>query len=368
MLVYAFVSEVSPSAVINGLIINLRYAGLFYVGYILVRDNKLDSTLIKKLIFIPASIVIAFGFLQYTVLPSDILRHVGYGPDTIKPVQFIDNNQNDIRILSTLRGPNPLGAYVMSVMALLFSWLLPKKRVVSLRELIASGVLLAMGMVVLFGSGSRSAWVGGFVALSYIILRRMKRNMLIAFVIVGLIFGAVGWTVVVANKESTFVQKHILHTDPLEGSTIDSDDDRLTTIHSSVEDVVDEPLGIGVGAVGPASFRDDNPVIVENYYLQIAREIGVLGLLGYLAVLFIITWRLVWKTSPVEIGITGVWIGFLVVNLFLPASTDETSTGIVWILAGLGIGGLWSRGTDATIKPKARTYAEQKTKRRTAKA
>jgi len=70
---------------------------------------------------IGALIVAVFAILQVFVLPKDFLIYLGYGENTIQPYLTVDQNQDFIRINSTLRGPNPLGAYAVIVLSILFS-------------------------------------------------------------------------------------------------------------------------------------------------------------------------------------------------------------------------------------------------------
>ncbi|MFO0882188.1 MAG: hypothetical protein U0491_01950 [Candidatus Saccharimonadales bacterium] len=47
--------------------------------------------------------VVVFGALQVLVLPKDILAHIGYQKSIIPPYFTVDNNEQLVRIISTLR-------------------------------------------------------------------------------------------------------------------------------------------------------------------------------------------------------------------------------------------------------------------------
>src|SRR5690606_33215686 len=118
----------------------------------------------RRLLLWPAMAVIAFGLLQMFVLPHDFLKHAGYGPDTIQPFIAIDNKVEYVRVQSTLRGPNPLGAYlVIVVTALTALYITRRSRYAKFAAALVAGIL------VLYGSHSRSAWIGTIAAIGVLI-------------------------------------------------------------------------------------------------------------------------------------------------------------------------------------------------------
>jgi hypothetical protein len=122
------------------------------------------------LVLWPAAIVVLFGLLQIFILPRDFLRHFGYGPSTIPVFETINNNKQYLRIASTLRGANPLGAYMLVPISLLTVQLLgPKRR---LRQ----AIFLAACFVVLFYSFSRSAWIGALLTMGVVTLVTLRSN------------------------------------------------------------------------------------------------------------------------------------------------------------------------------------------------
>src|SRR6185312_11612434 len=113
----------------------------------------------KTAVILPATVVIIFALLQFLALPYDFLSHFGYGVNTIFPYETINHNLNHLRVASTLRGANPLGAYLVLVMSTALALLL-KSKPKRLSEIIWLGAaLLAM-----FFSFSRSAWIGLIVS------------------------------------------------------------------------------------------------------------------------------------------------------------------------------------------------------------
>ena len=111
--------QINWEAFIYALIVDLRFLFFFLLCWLVAQRNTFLGTNWKKLLLIPAAIVVAFGLLQSFVLPANVLENIGYGPDTITAYQTVDQKPEYVRTQSTLRGPNPLGAYLMIVIAAL---------------------------------------------------------------------------------------------------------------------------------------------------------------------------------------------------------------------------------------------------------
>ena len=100
-----------------------------------------------------------------------------------------------------------------------------------------------------------------------------------------------------------------------------------------------EPLGQGPGTAGPASFRNDNPArISENYFIQIGQEVGILGLLLFVAINIGIA-RELWvrRDQLLSLVLLTSLAGLTLVNLISHAWADDTLGLIFWGLAGIAI-------------------------------
>ena len=324
-------------AELAGLVFNLRFLGMFILAQVLalkfVKDSFREFTL--RIIFFGGMFVVAFGTLQVLLLPHDFLRHLGYQKDIIPPYFTVDNNQNYIRIISTLRGPNALGAYL--VFWLPFLALVTKRmwNVATKYRVYAAGIW-AMSLITLFGSRSRSAWIGVLLAgctLVFLQANAAWRKKLALAAGVGLIVVvaaiALGWN-------TTFVQTNIRHHDPTDVSKVDSDVQHQSSLSIAVQRIKDNPLGTGVGSANLASTYGNKPNIVENYYLQVAEEVGIFGLLVFVAILVLVAMKL-WQLRQHDIAaaLLAGFVGIAFVNLLLPAWGDETLSMLWWGMAGL---------------------------------
>lgn len=324
-----------------GLIIDLRYLFFFVLVYVALQLFPEKKDLFLQIGIAGALIVTTFAILQVFILPKDFLIYFGYGENTIQPYLTVDQNPDFIRINSTLRGPNPLGAYVSIVLALLFSVLLNKKIKVnkSIKKYITLGLLIFGSIVALWFSYSRSAILGTFVALAIVFATIYFKKLSIKnWLIIGSVFVIIG-AGLFAIRNTDFISHVVLHENPSEGNNINSNEGHVDSLNYSFNEVISNPLGTGIGSTGSASLLSDKTQIVENQYLMIAHESGWLGLTYFLAIYGLILWQMWDKRKDwLVLGLFSSGIGLAVVGLFLPVFADDTVSIIWWGLAGLVIG------------------------------
>ncbi len=143
--------EVTPKAWAYGLLVDLRFPAWFLAVLLTAQRSPWLRRMWPKLVLIPAIVVTMFAVLQFTVLPHDFLSHFGYGTATIAPIETINHNDHYIRVQSTLRGANPLGAYLVLVISALGVLYMRGRR----KQ--ACVVLGLIALAALYASGSRSA-------------------------------------------------------------------------------------------------------------------------------------------------------------------------------------------------------------------
>lgn len=354
------------TATLAGLIINLRYFVFFGLVFGFLKLYPQYRKLFIKVFFAGAILVIGFALLQLTVLPVDILAHIGYGPSTIMPYMTVDSNQAYVRINSTLRGPNPLGAYTIIVLTTSVGALLALRNRLSRWQ--KSGlILLATGAVVtLLASYSRAAALGAIIALVVVVLLVLTKKWLgwlglaVALVLVSLS------GVVFILKDTQLVSQVILHQDPLEGNNLNSNDGHATSLTEGAKRLLQQPLGGGIGSTGSASLLTDAPLIIENQYLFTAHETGWLGLGLFLGVHFLVI-RGLWRRRHdwLALAVFASGIGLLVVGVVLPVWTDDTVALVWWGLAAIGLAtmGLAAKGpASQSLTPKGAATQDPATK------
>lgn len=330
--------EVTLKAFGYGLISNLRFLAFFAICIV---TGSYYSEWIKahwkQLLLWPAGIVVGFGLLQAFVLPVDFLKHAGYGSETIAPYIAIDQKDEYARVQSTLRGPNPLGAYLVIVVTVLSGLLLATRARSWKLALAITGTL-----VVLYGTYSRSAWIGLIFSLAVLVwltVRSTQAKKILAIAAVSMLL--VGVCVVFVLRDNDQVQNLLFHTDETSQSATSSNESRAGALIDGTEDIVEQPYGRGPGTAGPASvYNDGNARIPENYFLQIAQEVGVLGVGVFIAICCFVgraLWRVrEWGVLPVTL--LASLVGITIVNFVSHAWADDTLAYIWWGFTGVVLG------------------------------
>jgi hypothetical protein len=328
------------SSITAGLMIDLRYILFFALVYIALRLYPTCRRIFIRVGIVGALIVVTFALLQVFILPVDVLKYIGYNINSIVPYLTIDQNHDYIRINSTLRGPNPLGAYAVIVLAGITAWLTSKKANIRGSKALIIAVLLLGSVVSLWASYSRSALVVAVVAvlivLSTTTLRKIsRRSWIIGSVIVLALLG-----VLLVARGSEFVSNVLLHDSPTSGSLITSNDNHIDSLQDGFRRLLTQPLGAGVGSTGSASLFGDSPLIIENQYLFIAHEVGWLGLAVFILIVigvFIRLWQR--RADWLALAVFASGIGLVLMNLLLPVWVDDTISIVWWGLAAVSIGG-----------------------------
>jgi len=330
--------DVEPRALAYGLLVNLRFLAWFLAVLLAARHSPWLGHNWPRLVLLPAIIVAVFAVLQYTVLPHDFLGHFGYRADTtIAPIETINHNTHYIRVQSTLRGANPLGAYLVLILSTLGVLAARGKRKIS------GGVFGAVTVMALYASGSRSAWIGAvlsLVTIAWFRVRSRQGRVLFGVAAMGaLVLSGVGFLLL---RNNVNVQNQLLHTQSHSAVAVSSNGAHLSAFVSGVQEVTHQPFGDGPGTAGPASqYNTGHPVrIAENYYVQIAQETGWLGLALFLGIVALVAVELYAQIgrSRLALILLASLFGLAFVNLLSHAWVDNTLAYVWWGLAGIALG------------------------------
>jgi len=339
------------TSTVAGLMIDLRFVAALLLAYAVVRLRPSALRTIAGATIAGATVVLGFGLLQITILPDDILRGLGYSKQTITPYTTIDSNPDYVRINSTLRGPNPLGALAVVYAALVLAYLAKNYTRTSVRQKVLSTAVVASAVAILFASYSRSAYLAGiaaFITVAVLSLRLSKRVVLSAATTVVVIVIGLGLV-----STTDWYSNVILHEDPESTTVAKSNDDHVLSLQTGLDRTLSQPLGAGVGSTGSASLYDEdasNDIVIENQYFFVAHESGWLGLslfIGLTGVIMVRLWqaRQDWRA----IGLLASGVGLLIIGLLLPVWVDETVSIIWWSLTGAviaAVSGIMKNGYD----------------------
>ena len=328
--VVALLDSVPFMATIAGLMIDLRYLAYFVAVYLFLRLYPSYQPRLLKVAVIGAVVVVGFAVLQQ-VLPRDFLANFGYGDATIQPYLTVDENPEFIRHSSTLRGPNPLGAFAVIVLAgVTAQHLVTPKKQMSKRRRYGMLAVGAAALVALWTSQSRSAWIAAVVAIGILFAVLFWQKVSFKFLAVIGVAALLIAGGVYAIRDTSFFHNVVLHDNPSTGAAVDSNRGHVDSLVQGTEKAINNPLGSGVGSTGSASLYTDSPVIVENQYLFVAHEVGWLGLGLFVAIFIVVLMRLYrarrdWQANAAFAS----GVGLAIIGVLLPVWVDDTIS-IVW--------------------------------------
>lgn len=359
-LLLALIMQGDSQSVVAGLMIDLRFVVMFLLMYILVLLNPGAVKRAVKVIVAGAFIVIGFGLLQILLLPDDALKAIGYSRDTIAPFLTVDTNHDFIRINSTLRGPNPLGALMVVYGSLAVAYVLLNRRKLSPRQLGGLGAGVIGSMAVLFASYSRSAYLAAVAAVVavFALSRRINKRIILLAGSIGIAVAITGFFI----AQTSWFSNVILHENPESKVEAKSNEDHALSLVDGGKRVASQPFGAGIGSTGSASLYDgdsSNDTTIENTYLFVAHESGWFGLAVFVVLfglIIVVLWRH-HKNNWLVIGVLGSGIGLAMIGLLLPVWVDDTVSLIWWGLAGVAIASISGimKGGDAKGTRKQKT-------------
>ncbi len=325
----------APKAVWYGLLVDSRLLIFFMAVMVIASCSDLLYRNWRKALFIPAIFVAAFAILQYLILPYDFLKHFGYGDTTISPYETINHSLNHIRVASTLRGANPLGAYLILPICALAALLFKEKKQRTNITMFGFGLFLA-----LFFSFSRSAWIGVIIAVmlvAWFSLKSQPHKKTLGWVAAGLAIMASLLLVTLRNNLN--FENYVFHTDRVSKAATSSNQGHTAAFKQASKDIIHQPLGRGVGTAGPQSVYNNKPArIAENYYLQIGQEAGIIGVALFILICAVLGKMLYDnRTDPLALALFASLIGLSIVNLLSHAWQDDTIAYIFWGLSGIAL-------------------------------
>lgn len=354
-LLWVFHPDIYKQSAGLGLVYNLRLPAFVLLGYsaVLLQPDLYKNRTLIALILGVSGLVALLGVVQY-FLPSDILTHVGYSIERgVRPNFFIDDKAGFPRIMSTLREPNALGAYLIVPMALtVLLW----AKVKQLKHKVGLIALFALYSLALLWTFSRSAWVGAFIAVALVlswnyraVLQRFMQRFWLVCLLVFLGLGAVAY----AQRNTPFVQGYISHTS--NDKDIDSNEYHYLFVKQGIEGIIHQPLGHGPGTAGLASIQNPKgSFLTENYYVQIGYEVGVIGLVLFIT-LNVVVYVGLWQTRRTTLGtvLLATFWSYVLTNMLLHTWSNEAVSCQWWLLAGLALGMQAAGAPAAKTKKKA---------------
>lgn len=308
---------------LKGLFRPIKY--LFFLAVVISIASERKSLNRLIFVFILASVVICFdGLFQY-FNGADLFRH-----------RALTRNDVFRRISAAFCHPNDFAAYLITVIPLYMGLIYYHKK-----TLIKSLLFVALGLLLfcLYKTSSRGAWLGFMISvLTFICLKKDKK----LFIIVPLFF--IFSLLIIPQKTIARIKESF---NINEGTGWE----RKQIWTGAINIFKEHPL-IGFGPnTFSATFPKYKPKIypdnryAHNSYLQIAAEIGILGLTIFLIILFLIIKSAVnffkkaearqLSEANIILGIFCGLIGFLIHSGLDTNFSSLVLTTLFWTITGM---------------------------------
>lgn len=312
-------------------------------------------------LFLPMQFFVALGYsdLHSLYLPGDSLA------------AFQQIGASGVRrIQSTLSGPNQFGLWLLlpfSISLLGFIRCIQSDdnfflRVLNIAQATRAALLTYATLVALFSAGillsfSRAAWLAALLIVILAVFMRYsnaKAQRYVVRLIAPIIFGFAILAIVAPNVVFR----------------IDSTRDHVLKPLMGIQKMVQHPFGSGLGAAGPAHNRISDacvflpegadadwaanradlcvfagdtqvqptdrlcncPFVTENWYIQIGVELGILGLLLFCYLVYLLTRQLRTAKDEAHTAVLFAFFGVSIAGMFLHSWEEAAVAYTLWLL------------------------------------
>lgn len=295
------------------------------------------------------SFLLGCFFTSAVVLACDAFWQLWSGADLFYRTPLIGD-----RVSAAMRHPNDLGAYLIPAVSVALAFMLwawttrtvPRSLQQWHVKLIAALVFMllcsALGLTY-----SRSAWVGFFVALLAFVL--MRRQYMIVCVAGVIFFGLIFLPLMVSTRHVSLVPQGAKPWRVIEDITLNGSG-RITYWGNALQIIKDHPFGTGLNTytVVIKRYSDIWQAYPHNCYLQMASEIGIVGVAVFLWLLWSVG-RFFGrccagtKDDLTAILLTGLFVGWI--GLLFESGFDTTLYSVqlskfMWFIMGVLVAGV----------------------------
>ncbi|WP_148059967.1 O-antigen ligase [Rathayibacter sp. PhB152] len=248
------------------------------------------------------------------------------------PTSLFSSGSDRPRAFSPFVAPNEMAVVMAATIAVV--WLIPRLRT-SHRLL-----LTVLPMVAVMLSESRSGILGLVVVLCVLAARGIHRRSPLltgAFVVIAVVGVFAGAFLYISNRLGDAG-------DPSVGG-------HSLSLEAGIRTLLENPLGLGLGVVGPRAAQYEDSYHVESFLLLLALESGVAVLVIYIA--------LMWRISRVSLRAGSDGVAFLpiavlsatmVSQMVLPTFQEGAVSFLIWLLVGVGLTGVFARSSALVVE------------------
>jgi hypothetical protein len=307
---------------------------------------------LSRLLLKVGAAVAAYGIVSF-FLPQGFFTALGYSdlhslylPDSpLAPFQLLEEG-GVRRIQGTMSGPNQLGMWLL----IPFGTLIPAAAKGRAKFFVTLVVIVA-----LFLTFSRAAWIAAMAMLIVVFWGRIRGEAVQRYRLRGLLL-----MIVILSTAFILAPEIFLRTL--------STREHFQRPLEAIEIIMKHPLGLGLGTAGPASNRVSDPCVYlpagadaswakdrmdlcvfvgeqqtqptdracqcpllpENWYLQIGVELGLIGLVLFVALTVLVLLKL--RATSYQLSAFLSFLGISTASLFLHAWEDSAVAYTMWLL------------------------------------
>lgn len=262
-LVLSILHSPNLHAGIASFIVHNKYLMLLFIMPLFVDNRKR----IEHLLFL----IILFGFI--TSITGFYLLSQGAGVAGLFGLGGVK------KAVSFFPNPNMLGVYLASLIPITMVYWLRDR--INLKNIFLTISIVAPFLALVLLTYSRRAWIGllaGILILAWQIKSRKIRIIsLLIFVALSLtLFFGLGYETFWLRIETIFDPDY-----PSQAKRLDALYSLSQILTSNLSHFV---YGLGAGSYGPGSFLTQQPKLIDNYFLLLWVEYGIIGLFLYLSI------------------------------------------------------------------------------------
>lgn len=321
-------------------LLGMRFNIMPFLFYVFVRHVHWEKRgRLVAAALISGAVVVVFGLLHAFILPQNFLTNFGYSthqgqfqPDiALSACQRLEHTERFCRAVSTFGGPTRYGTYLLFLVGLLLPFLMHRTR-----GRILAAILFAATLLSLILTYSRSIWIGtaitALVGFFYFMPKKAKWKIMFAGIAAFLLM-TLGWQLLgIWDGQPHEFPPPLLKTIFVRES---STNEHWILMKNGLDVSLQHPWGIGLGTAGPASIRFTK-FLTENNFLQIAIEMGIIGLVIFIAILIgFMKKLLVSKGNWSRRGLFLSLLAITVAGFFTHAFEETTTMLLLFSFAGM---------------------------------
>lgn len=365
----------SPDLTIKATLASLKYGAFFLVFFFFLKQLTFsfeERWRFVKILCWSGFISITFGLFLFFISGFDLLILFGYHTDPStyfadRPISYCQliSNLDLCRNQATFSGPNQFASFLLILLPLagflaapfyrkhkhgylynltgrlrayLFHQVDHSEDDVEQSDRKKLMIVFILAFISFLLTLTRSSWIG-FAVSSFVFCYLFIRSRKIFWTIfLTLLILVVSSFLVLSAYKVGPIHEIIIRTSSSEG--------HASLSMQALESLWEKPMGYGLASVGAASRHlgaREKELITENWYLQVGLELGIIGIILFIAILFQVGYhfyRSYRQTScPISkkyyLSITFSLIALSVMGMFLHVFESAATAYIFWGLAGV---------------------------------